>query len=195
MKQHQKENFKKLEVPVEPSNVFATADIHFFHENIIGYSERPFSNAEQMNRSIIRSWNEKIPQDADVYICGDLSLIGNEKYRRLEPVIRKLNGRKHLILGNHDRITPDKYVEIGIFSVHYPYFTLPNGWSCIHDPSLAVVFPRDSVILSGHVHNLYGRANRGPKGQAVIDVGMDAWNYVPVSLEEIQKEIDNLPQR
>jgi len=166
-------------------NTFFTSDLHFFHENIIKYCDRPWSSVDKMNKGLIQNWNDIVPEDADVYITGDLGMMGNDKAGRLTPILNKLKGRKHLIYGNHDRISHSKYIDIGIFSVHYPYLQLSNGWICLHDPALATACPKNSVIISGHVHNLYGKFTKASKGKTIIDVGVDSWDYKPVSMKEI----------
>ena len=37
--------------------IYFTADIHFYHENIINLTKRPFKNADEMNKKIIDNWN------------------------------------------------------------------------------------------------------------------------------------------
>ena len=86
---------------IETGTVFYTADLHLGHENVITYSNRPFSNAAEMLECIILNWNSVVSADDDVYIIGDMFFKINSK-EQLE-ILRRLKGRKHLILGNHDR--------------------------------------------------------------------------------------------
>ena len=74
------------------------ADTHFGHDNIRRLSNRPFDSVEEMDKTIIENWNSKIADSDDVYILGDFS------YKSKDPIeyLKKLNGRKHLIIGNHD---------------------------------------------------------------------------------------------
>ena len=74
------------------------ADTHFGHDNIRRLSNRPFNSVEEMDKAIIDNWNRKVTDDDDVYILGDFS------YKSEDPIeyLKKLNGRKHLIVGNHD---------------------------------------------------------------------------------------------
>jgi calcineurin-like phosphoesterase family protein len=81
------------------NNLFFTSDHHFGHNNIIKYCNRPFENVDEMNAALIKRWNEKIPPDGDVYHLGDFALCHPEK---LEEILDQLNGRIHLIIGNHD---------------------------------------------------------------------------------------------
>ena len=80
--------------------IFFTSDLHLGHENCIRLCNRPFSNIEEMDETLIENWNHKVTGKDTVYILGDLI------YRSQKPpeeYLRRLRGKKHLILGNHDR--------------------------------------------------------------------------------------------
>jgi len=116
-----------MNITIEDSTkLFFTSDLHFYHENIIDYSSRPFrelstgQNAyynfmamkaglpdepiiprlEQMHKAIISKWNNKIPKDGIVFIVGDFAFISNIK--KIKELLDQLNGTKYLIFGNHD---------------------------------------------------------------------------------------------
>jgi calcineurin-like phosphoesterase family protein len=85
-----------------------TSDLHFFHANIIKYSNRPFldsdgnPNVETMNEGIISNWNEVVSKGDRVYILGDVAMGGKSKAPKLAEYLRRLNGEKFLVPGNHD---------------------------------------------------------------------------------------------
>ena len=79
---------------------YITSDTHFGHTNIIQFMERPFEDAEAMDRNFIESWNLAVPKDAVIWHLGDF---GRHHGAELIGLLKKLNGHKHLILGNHDR--------------------------------------------------------------------------------------------
>ena len=54
-------------------NLFFTSDTHFFHEGIIRFCNRPFGSVEEMNETLIRNWNEKVPEDGTVFHLGDFA--------------------------------------------------------------------------------------------------------------------------
>ena len=54
--------------------IYFTADIHFYHENIINHAKRPFKNADEMNRKIIDNWNNIVKANDEVYILGDVTM-------------------------------------------------------------------------------------------------------------------------
>lgn len=53
-------------------SIFFTADLHFWHENIIQYCQRPFASADEMNSALISNWNARVTPDDTVYILGDV---------------------------------------------------------------------------------------------------------------------------
>jgi calcineurin-like phosphoesterase family protein len=79
-----------------------TSDTHFSHANIIRYSNRPFGSVDEMNRALISNWNERVAADDVVWHLGDLALGGN--IREQVAMTSKLNGRRRLVPGNHDRV-------------------------------------------------------------------------------------------
>lgn len=91
------------------------ADLHFGHENCIAFDNRPFKNAEEMDERLISNWNSVVGMDDDVYVLGDISWYNATKTME---ILDQLNGRIHLIRGNHDhkilksRELQKKFVEI-----------------------------------------------------------------------------------
>ncbi len=77
-----------------------TADLHLGHENIIRYCERPFADAQTMDRSLVQGWNHTVGADDTVWVLGDVAL---GKISHTLPLVSSLSGRKLLVAGNHDR--------------------------------------------------------------------------------------------
>ena len=78
--------------------------LHFSHKNIAKFCPqfRPFDNIADMDEYLIRTWNETVSPDDDVYNLGDLSFAHDIK--KITAVLSRLNGKHHLIYGNHDDI-------------------------------------------------------------------------------------------
>lgn len=53
--------------------IFYTSDLHFGYENIIVPINRPFNSVNEMYSILIACWNEKVDENDDIYILGDLS--------------------------------------------------------------------------------------------------------------------------
>lgn len=76
------------------------ADMHFDYDSIIAYDNRPFDSVEEMNEALIANWNRIVTAPEDLtWILGDFCSGDAERWCEL---LSRLNGRKALILGNHD---------------------------------------------------------------------------------------------
>ena len=58
--------------------IYFTSDLHFYHDKIITHTQRPFYNAEEMNKTLIQKWNNKVSSNDEVYILGDFTMKGAE---------------------------------------------------------------------------------------------------------------------
>ena len=163
--------------------VYFTADMHFGHRAIINMQNRPFESVEEMDRVMLQNFNSVVHKNDTVYILGDIC--HHMSIEDADALIRKMNGKKYLIIGNHDK----KY-DSGLFedirdfmkaSVDGHYFAL------MHYPMLS--WPKMSsggYQLHGHIHARmdYNEANRAA-GIRRYDVGVDANNFFPVSAKQI----------
>jgi len=158
--------------------LYYTADEHYFHRNIIKLVSRPFSSLKEMHTVLISNHNSKVTQRDVVIHVGDFSF-GN-KENTLE-LISKLNGRHIFLLGDHDstlsRLYKNlKYVNIRkhnkrkLIACHWPFRT----WAASH---------YGSINLHGHSH---GHLQELPNQ---LDVGVDANNFFPISINEIFEKI------
>ena len=86
--------------------IFLIGDCHFGHRNIIKYCNRPFASVEEMTDTLIKNWNGVVGKNDIVYVVGDFALCGKQK---IIEIGQQLNGRKRLILGNHDQASLDTY--------------------------------------------------------------------------------------
>lgn len=164
--------------------IYFTSDTHFGHENIIKYCNRPFKNSNQMNNVLIRNYNEIVTNDDVVYFLGDMMMSNDKHY--LERLIQKMKGRKILISGNHDRLKPFDYVEIGFESVHtsltIEYYEV--DFRLIHDPAAFCDRKEDCIYLYGHLHTTQ------------IDIPnshcccVEQNEYKPISIDDIFDKIE-----
>ena len=51
---------------------YFTSDLHLGHENIIRFSNRPFSTLDEMNRTLVDNWNSRVTERDDVFVLGDM---------------------------------------------------------------------------------------------------------------------------
>ena len=153
--------------------VFFTSDTHFGHAAVIGHCNRPFASVAEMDEVMVGRWNAAVAPDDEVWHLGDFA-VGRDPAR----VFGRLNGEKHLVLGNHDQ-------------ANKPTLRLP--WASMHvmetvnvDGVLVVLchYPmrswygaaHGSLHLFGHVHGALADTDRS------VDVGVDRWDFTPVTL-------------
>ncbi len=157
--------------------IYFTADWYLGHNNTVRYCERPFKDGNAMDKTLIHNHNSIVTKDDIVYMVGDYSLKSAEHRLWIEKVTQKLNGQLHLILGNHDRLNPFIYEEIGFASVHT--WLKVEEFILVHDPAKACLFP-NNIVLTGHIHNLFKKVKN------VVNVGVDVWDFKPVSIERVR---------
>lgn len=54
--------------------IYFTADVHFYHDNIIHFANRPYGNCKEMNEALVENWNRRIRVNDEVYILGDVTM-------------------------------------------------------------------------------------------------------------------------
>ena len=96
------------------------SDLHLFHKNVTNegsnFDNRPFDTLEEMHKVIKENWNSKVTNADHVYILGDLAWKENEDAIKL---VSTLRGNKHLILGNHDKATDQRYKQLFVEIANY----------------------------------------------------------------------------
>lgn len=83
-------------------NIFFTSDIHLGHKNIIKYCNRPYNDLDEMHEDMIERWNAVVKPDSIVFILGDVAF--HMSKTKIKELLNRLNGKKYLIMGNHDRL-------------------------------------------------------------------------------------------
>lgn len=167
--------------------IYFTSDLHFYHENVIRFANRAFSNVEEMNHILIENWNQTVCSDDDVYILGDVTMKGTTYATE---ALSQLKGRKYLIKGNHDRFVQNKTFNQNLFEWIKDYHELTyNNYRFIlfHYPIEEWNgYFRGSIHLHGHQHNHKDyNLNNLQNGVKKFDVGIDANDMHPVSIEDI----------
>lgn len=177
--------------------IFFTSDTHFCHSNIIKFCGRPFKDVKEMNEKLIDNWNSTVEPNDIVYHLGDFCFAGSAAWHSL---LGQLNGRIHLVLGNHDEknlrqgymqlfesVNYQQHIIIGpdnFYLNHYPYLCYPGHHSHTYQ-------------LFGHIHSspylFEGTdAKRAKESLAPTqyDVGVD-WNeFKPISYQELIKKLE-----
>lgn len=162
--------------------VFFIADTHFSHKNIINLCDRPFSNVNEMDNTMINNWNSVVKKEDKVFMVGDFALSGKNK---IIEIGQQLNGRKTLILGNHDGASKKTYYEAGFEYVSKYPIIFEEFFIISHKPQ----FVKNHglyVNIFGHVHDnpMYNDYSKNS-----FCVSAERIDYTPVEFNEILKKI------
>ena len=172
--------------------IYLTSDTHFCHDKDFIYSPRGYSSVQEMNQDQIKNWNETVSADDDIYMLGDFFLGTDTDF--IKKTVSELNGKIHLIVGNHD--TPAKlklYAECkNIVEIVYAaqikhrqrYFYLS------HYPTLTADLqtrPEKAIVnIFGHTHSKEKFYNDSPY---MYNVALDANDNKPVSIDDIYNQV------
>jgi calcineurin-like phosphoesterase family protein len=171
------------------TKIFFTSDTHFGHVKEFLWGPRGFNSIEEHDEVIIKNWNEVVGPNDEVWHLGDVMLNDNE--HGLE-CLKRLNGKIHLILGNHDTETRIELYKTcpNIVSIDYAkeikigknYF-----WLC-HYPTCVGNFDDNKKIwcLCGHSHTQDRYADMDKKS---YHVELDAHQNYPIEIKDIIKDI------
>lgn len=195
-------------------STFVSSDLHLNHLNIPVYCPEyragigpvwlwnedkkqnwpSWDNITAMNEVIIKNWNEDVSADDDVYIIGDVAMGLIEKAPAL---IRRLNGKKYLVAGNHDKalrklISHDPSVaDLFVWVKDYYEMYYLDHLICMSHYPMATwnKKTRGGIMLHGHGHG-------DPNGCTgwIKDVGVDTNALRPYALESIIKEMKKNPE-
>ena len=160
-----------------------TSDEHLDDQYIVDICERPWKSAKDMSVGIINNVNELLKKGDVLYHIGDWC-----RYNPLFPKMTTMRCQQlmsmykdgiqhHLILGNHDRLPPFDYVEMGFTSVHTSLIV--GGMALVHDPCVFDIVKNKYTLACGHVHGLF----KNMKG--VVNVGVDLHDYKPITLAHL----------
>ena len=182
-------------------SVFLVSDTHFGHSGVCRFMRndgvtklRPFDNPEEMDEFMVEAWNKKVRPNDKVYHLGDVVI-----NRRALSIMRRLNGDKVLIRGNHDIFKDTDYREY--FRELRAYHVM-NGMILSHIPVHAESLGRFGVNIHGHLH-----ANRVMRPRGVdaatgeilysneIDpryhcVCVETTDYAPILFEDVIRRIE-----
>jgi calcineurin-like phosphoesterase family protein len=169
------------------SRIYFCSDTHFYHNNIIEYAKRPFSDIHEMNSQLIINWNKVIQPNDVVYHLGDFAFAS---FNSLNEILNSLNGKIHITLGNHDQlIKKHKNTLLNnkkIFSIQdYLEVNIQKRKFCLSHYAMRVW----NSCHYGAIH-LYGHSHGALKSLGLsVDIGIDCKDitseYRPVSIDEV----------
>jgi len=158
--------------------VYFTSDQHFGHASARGFYGRPFASTANMDNQMIAYWNSVVDPTDELWHLGDFAV--RQSPERISGLLKLLHGHKHLIAGNNDNsavressgwLSVQDYAEVNVADVRLVLCHCPlRSWRDM---------AKGSINLHGHSH---GRLKPMPRQ---FDVGVDARDFRPVTLEEL----------
>ena len=164
---------------------FITSDLHFGHANIQKFcpvTRGRFKDIEDMREKMIAEWNAEVSQEDETFILGDFAFLpANEAVA----VLRRLNGTKILIEGNHDRKLLNDSAFRAEFEEVHPYLRYNHNGQIV----IMMHYPiyewdqmhRGAVHFYGHVHG----NNTGLEKYRARDVAFDATGRVVSNFDDM----------
>jgi calcineurin-like phosphoesterase family protein len=180
--------------------VFLVSDTHFGHAGVCRFTRndgvtklRPWTDPDEMDEFMVEAWNERVGPNDKVYHLGDVVI-----NRKALGIMRRLNGDKVLIRGNHDIFRDEEYRQY--FRELRAYHVM-NGMILSHIPVHAESLGRFGVNIHGHLH-----ANRVKRARGVdartgevlysdeIDpryhcVCVEQTDFAPILFEDVMRRI------
>jgi calcineurin-like phosphoesterase family protein len=176
-------------------SVFLVSDTHFGHAGVCRFMRndgvtklRPWDDPAEMDEAMVAAWNERVRPNDKVYHLGDVVI-----NRKALGIMRRLNGDKVLIRGNHDIFKDEDY------RAHFRElraYHVMNGMILSHIPIHSESLGRFGVNIHGHLH-----ANRvmlpGFNGKMtdIVDtryhcVCVEQTDFAPILFEDVIKRIE-----
>jgi len=150
------------------------SDLHLGHENMA--RRRGFKDAEEMNEHIIKMWNATVRPKDITYVLGDVSMEKSSHYN----LLNRLNGTKHVVLGNHDKRGHSRellnYVQTVSGVIYLRKHRVILSHIPIHPSELDYGY---SFNVHGHVHSKTLPDSR------YINVSAEVIDYTPKTMEEL----------
>lgn len=174
------------------SKIFLTSDTHFGHDREFIWKARGFNSVKEMNETIVQKWNDTVSAEDDVYILGDVILGDPDNIE----YVKRLNGKLHIVLGNHDTANREKMyressnvVEVAEVGIRLKY--KKHHFVLTHYPMMTGNLEKESLKqmslnLYGHTHQVSNFFNDMP---FMYHVGVDSHDCVPVLLDDVIEEM------
>lgn len=164
------------------NKIYFIADTHFGHEAMLHYENRPFKDLKEMEEVLIRNWNETVDPEDTVFMLGDFAFGNKEEVTRL---CHALNGKKTLVLGNHDTETPEWYRSCGFDEASAWPIIIEGFWILSHEP-LYINTNMPYANIYGHIH---GNPSYKDYSKQSFCACVERTGYRPVSFDEIKAKV------
>lgn len=167
-------------------NLWFISDLHLGHENVLKFTNydgskmRPMDTLDEMHQAIFDSWAETVKPGDKVYVLGDVAFgkVGMEAML----LMKRLPGRKRLVLGNHDGFQHMVYGKV--FDELYGLKNI-NGLWLSHAP-----IHRQSIAGRNAIGNIHGHLHNNVVGEpGYFNASVERINYTPIHRDEVVEKI------
>lgn len=188
------------------AKIYFISDLHFGHKDVIAFDRRPFKDVEEMEAELIRKWNAKVSRDDHVFVIGDM--FGGVTTAHAGEIVQSLNGKIHLIRGNHDprgQIFESLFEDVAAYREIQVQVRGVRQRVIMRHRLLPFFRGHDegAVMLYGHTHNSIVARGEGQCIRFVnwlgipfhaFNVGACRLDYEPKTLEEILEKAGEIKQ-
>ena len=171
------------------TNIWFISDTHLNHNKEFVWKVRGFDSVSDMNNAIIERWNSVVKPNDIVYHLGDFIMGDLEDGIEL---IKKLNGKIRLAIGNHDTSARlDAFSKLSNFEEIQFGYRLKNKkrtFLLTHYPLLSGNYDNSKTYsIHGHTHSI----NPFCEYDMMYNVSCEAHNCTPISWEDMLINIKN----
>lgn len=165
------------------SETWLTSDLHINHPKAVLFREGRYESLHEMNEALIEEFNEVVRPEDTVYCLGDMCLGDADEAPRM---MKRLNGKKILVIGNHDTDAKVRnYAAENVFVDMTWQERLKVGsrfFYLNHYQMVVKNFTKDPIwCLHGHTH----AATALSEFHNNFHVGIDAWD-TPISIDAVR---------
>ena len=163
--------------------IFFTSDTHFGSDRTLKFSCRPFANTNEMDETLINNWNKVVGKDDVVYHLGDF---GNYE------IVRKLNGKITLILGNYEQnaLKTDfkgNFLEFSNYLTQIGFYNVVENHLILPLKNCTYFLTHEPLNCSKEYFNLFGHIHEKCKCKRFgLNVGTDCFNFTPASVDNVE---------
>lgn len=162
-------------IVITNQQVWVWSDLHFFHNNIISYSKRPFDDVNSMNDALIRAYSQLVKPNDIVIWNGDIAFKG---HTIINTILNQLPGYKIQVIGNHDIDRNGKLIQYDFDERHLCYVIERDGIQFLFTHYHMDVIPPKSVNVHGHLHTKTAHPWN-------INVCVEHTNYAPLNFDVV----------
>ena len=133
---------------------------------------------------MVERWNSVVRPQDHVYHLGDVAI-----QRAALQIVRRLNGHKRLVRGNHDIFKTREYMEVGFEEVYG--VRVLRDFVLSHIPLHPACLRGRWVNVHGHLHNNDGDTpHTSWLGPRYFNASVETLQYTPVTLEQVHAMVE-----